>query len=145
MVPFSGRLYITWLLVVTVIYIYNACVIPLRSVFTHYQTDDNLAWWLTADCFADLIYIIDIVVFKSRVMYLDNGFWISSSSLMRRHYLKTARFWVCVWIFHFLFIFFIGYLDWKIDFYVLMCCCNIISLIVSYALTVTISELFSLL
>lgn len=89
------HLYITWLLVVTVAYIYNACVIPLRSVFTHYQTDDNLAWWLTADCLADLIYIIDIVVFKSRVMYLDNGFWISSQSLMRRHYLKTVRFRVC--------------------------------------------------
>ncbi|XP_050694950.1 uncharacterized protein LOC126984820 isoform X3 [Eriocheir sinensis] len=88
----QSRLYITWLLVVTFAYIYNACVIPLRSVFSHYQTDDNLAWWLTTDCLADLIYITDIVVFKSRVMYLDNGFWISSASLTRRHYFKTARF-----------------------------------------------------
>uniref|UniRef100_A0A0P4W3R9 Cyclic nucleotide-binding domain-containing protein n=1 Tax=Scylla olivacea TaxID=85551 RepID=A0A0P4W3R9_SCYOL len=88
----QSRLYICWLLVVSISYVYNACVIPLRSVFTHYQTEDNLAWWLTADCLADLIYIGDIVVFKSRVMYLDNGFWISSSSLMRRHYLKTVKF-----------------------------------------------------
>ncbi|KAG0730386.1 Cyclic nucleotide-gated cation channel beta-1 [Chionoecetes opilio] len=86
------RLYIWWLLVVTISYTYNACVIPLRSVFSHYQTDDNLAWWVTLDCLADLIYILDIVVFKSRIMYLDNGFWINSPSLMRRHYLKTSRF-----------------------------------------------------
>lgn len=96
----SGRLYICWLLVVSISYVYNACVIPLRSVFMDYQTDDNLAWWLAADCLADLIYILDIVVFKSRVMYLDNGFWISSPSLMRRHYIKTTRFRVCLgWCF----------------------------------------------
>nr|AOG14380.1 cyclic nucleotide gated non-selective ion channel beta 1 [Cancer borealis] len=88
----QSRLYIWWLLVVSIAYVYNACVIPLRSVFTKYQTDDNLAWWLTADYLADLIYIGDIVIFKSRVMYLDNGFWINSPSLMRRHYFKTIRF-----------------------------------------------------
>ena len=91
-----GRLYIWWLLVVSISYVYNACVIPLRSVFTKYQTDDNLAWWLTADYLADFIYIGDIVIFKSRVMYLDNGFWINSPSLMRRHYFKTIRFRVCL-------------------------------------------------
>lgn len=96
---------------VAIAYVYNACVIPLRSVFSHYQTDDNLAWWLTADCLADLIYIADIVVFKSRVMYLDSGFWISSPSLMRRYYIKTTRFRVCFEVF----VCCISVLEWEVD------------------------------
>ncbi|XP_071526716.1 uncharacterized protein CngB isoform X3 [Panulirus ornatus] len=88
----QSRLYISWLLVTCIMYVYNAWVIPLRSVFSEYQTKDNLGYWLAADYLADLVYILDIVVFKSRVMYLDNGFWVSTPKLMRRHYLKTSRF-----------------------------------------------------
>ncbi|XP_042230364.1 uncharacterized protein LOC121871863 isoform X2 [Homarus americanus] len=88
----QSRLYISWLLVVCIVYVYNAWVIPLRSVFTEYQTDNNLGYWLAADYLADLVYVLDVAVFKSRVMYLDNGFWINVPSLMRRHYWKTPNF-----------------------------------------------------
>ncbi|XP_069187305.1 uncharacterized protein [Procambarus clarkii] len=88
----QSRLYISWLLVVCIVYVYNAWVIPLRSVFSEYQTSSNLVYWLTADYLADFVYILDIVVFKSRVMYLDNGFWVNTPKLMRRYYWKTSKF-----------------------------------------------------
>ncbi|XP_069951931.1 cyclic nucleotide-gated channel beta-3 isoform X2 [Cherax quadricarinatus] len=88
----QSRLYISWLLVVCIVYVYNAWVIPLRSVFSEYQTNNNLVYWLTADYLADFVYILDIVVFKSRVMYLDNGFWVDSPKLMCRYYWKTSKF-----------------------------------------------------
>lgn len=88
----SGRLYISWLLVVSLVFVYNAWVIPLRTAFNDYQTEENLAYWLAFDYFGDFVYFLDIVLFKSRIMYLDNGFWISTPRLMRRFYMKTRKF-----------------------------------------------------
>ncbi|KAK4313765.1 hypothetical protein Pmani_014920 [Petrolisthes manimaculis] len=88
----QSRMYIWWLLVVSVAITYNAWVIPLRFIFTHYQTPENLCYWLTVDYLADLVYILDLTIFKPRVKYLDNGFWIDNPRLMRRYYWKTRRF-----------------------------------------------------
>ena len=32
--------------------------------------------WLFLDYFADLLYLLDIVVFKYRIMFMKNGFWV---------------------------------------------------------------------
>ncbi|CAL4098132.1 unnamed protein product, partial [Meganyctiphanes norvegica] len=88
----QSTFYISWLLVVTLFYLYNAWVVPLRTVFSEYQTDENLAYWLMLDYTADIIYLTDMIWFKCRVMYLENGFWISDPNLMRRHYLKGRKF-----------------------------------------------------
>ncbi|XP_037779458.1 potassium/sodium hyperpolarization-activated cyclic nucleotide-gated channel 4-like [Penaeus monodon] len=87
-----SRLYIWWLLVVSIAYVYNAWVIPLRFVFSEYQNEQNLVYWMGADYTADLIYVMDILLFQSRIKYLANGFWVSSSKLMRTHYVKSAKF-----------------------------------------------------
>ncbi|XP_047476963.1 cyclic nucleotide-gated cation channel beta-1-like [Penaeus chinensis] len=87
-----SRLYIWWLLVVSIAYVYNAWVIPLRFVFSEYQNEHNLVYWMVADYTADLIYVMDIVLFQSRIKYLDNGFWVSSNKLMRTHYAKSTKF-----------------------------------------------------
>ncbi|XP_068207996.1 LOW QUALITY PROTEIN: uncharacterized protein CngB [Palaemon carinicauda] len=88
----QSRLYIWWLFIVSIVYSYNACVIPLRTVFSEYQHEGNLAYWLVTDYISDLVYVSDIVFFKSRIKYIDNGFWVGSPKRMRKHYSKTSKF-----------------------------------------------------
>ena len=58
-------------------FLYNAWVIPLRWVFYEYKTEQSFYLWFIADyCFMDLLYIIDIMVFKHRLLYMENGFWV---------------------------------------------------------------------
>ena len=65
-----------WLALVTSCFIYNAWAIPLRQFFKHYQTPEHLKVWLFLDYFSDLIYLLDLVVVKYRIMVMKNGFWV---------------------------------------------------------------------
>ena len=67
-----GKIYLLWLFIVTLAFMYNAYGIPLRAVFP-YQTDENVHYWLLCDYFCDFIYIVDILVFKVRISYLNSG------------------------------------------------------------------------
>ena len=69
---FLGKLYLFWLFIVTLAFMYNAYSIPLRAVFP-YQTDENLKYWLLSDYLCDFIYIIDILIFKVRISFLNSG------------------------------------------------------------------------
>ncbi|KAK3086855.1 hypothetical protein FSP39_024446, partial [Pinctada imbricata] len=68
----QSKLYMCWLALVTACFMYNAWAIPLRGVFP-YQTKDNISYWLACDYFCDLIYLLDILVFKPRVTFLNHG------------------------------------------------------------------------
>ena len=58
-------------------FIYNAWVIPFRYFFHEYQTSENIHIWFLVDYLVvDLLYLLDIVLFKYRVMYMENGFWV---------------------------------------------------------------------
>jgi hypothetical protein len=76
----AGKLYVTWLFVVMITYTWNSAVIPLRAVFP-YQSRDNWKYWLMADYMCDVIYLLDIFVFKTRLRFTDNG--IVEVSLLR--------------------------------------------------------------
>ena len=57
--------------------LYNAWVIPFRSIFCEYQTDQNFHIWFIIDyCVVDLLYLMDILAFKYRLLYMENGFWV---------------------------------------------------------------------
>ncbi|KAG4065261.1 hypothetical protein HA402_012703 [Bradysia odoriphaga] len=64
-----GWFYISWLCVVSWSFLYNAWVIPLRSSFP-FQTPKNTNYWLAADFCADVIYLLDVIFIKHRIMYL---------------------------------------------------------------------------
>lgn len=83
--------YICWLGVVSLAFVYNAVIIPLRAVFP-YEEDHNRFWFFFADYFADAIYIVDIIWFKMRVKYVSNGQWIDDPKLTRRNYMSKNRF-----------------------------------------------------
>lgn len=71
---FSGKIYMSWLFLVTCTFMYNALAIPLRAAFTtRYMNKNTYLYWLIADYVGDFIYILDILVFKPRLTYLTSG------------------------------------------------------------------------
>lgn len=70
----SGKIYMSWLFLVTCTFMYNALAIPLRAAFTtRYMNKNTYLYWLIADYVGDFIYILDILVFKPRLTYLTSG------------------------------------------------------------------------
>lgn len=83
--------YITWLFLVCLSFLYNSWAIFLRSVFP-YQTEDNLNKFLIVDYILDGVYLVDIIVFKSRVCFIEDGQLIEDATLSRKHYMKSLDF-----------------------------------------------------
>ncbi|XP_078068139.1 cyclic nucleotide-gated channel beta-1-like [Mustelus asterias] len=89
--PFSNPLYVLWLSVVVMAWNWNVWLIPVRCTFP-YQTSDNVHWWLLIDYFCDLIYLLDITVFQSRVQFVQGGDIIVTRKPMRENYMNTPKF-----------------------------------------------------
>ena len=56
------------------------------------QTADNLRTWLVFDYASDAVYLLDILLFNTRVKFIDDGLWVHEPSDIRIHYIKTNRF-----------------------------------------------------
>uniref|UniRef100_A0A182UCY2 Cyclic nucleotide-binding domain-containing protein n=1 Tax=Anopheles melas TaxID=34690 RepID=A0A182UCY2_9DIPT len=87
----QGKFYIAWLFIVSLSFLYNAWVIPLRSSFP-YQTPENTKYWIAMDICADVIYLLDILFVKHRLMYLYEGFWVKDKNLTRKNYMRKLQF-----------------------------------------------------
>ncbi|XP_058118358.1 cyclic nucleotide-gated channel rod photoreceptor subunit alpha [Anopheles ziemanni] len=87
----QGKFYISWLFIVSLSFLYNAWVIPLRSSFP-YQTPENTKYWIAMDICADVIYLLDILFVKHRLMYLYEGFWVKDKHLTRKNYMRKLQF-----------------------------------------------------
>lgn len=87
----QGSFYISWLCIVSMTFLYNAWVIPLRSTFP-FQTPENTNIWLAIDFCADVIYLLDIVLIKHRIMFLHEGFWVRDKNLTRVNYMRKLKF-----------------------------------------------------
>ncbi|XP_065076647.1 cyclic nucleotide-gated cation channel beta-3-like [Ochlerotatus camptorhynchus] len=87
----QGKFYISWLFIVSLSFLYNAWVIPLRTSFP-YQTPENTKYWIAVDICADVIYLIDILFVKHRIMYLFEGFWVKDTDLTRKNYMRKLQF-----------------------------------------------------
>ncbi|XP_058458101.1 cGMP-gated cation channel alpha-1 [Malaya genurostris] len=87
----QGKFYISWLFIVSLSFLYNAWVIPLRSSFP-YQTPENTKYWIAVDICADVVYLIDILFVKHRIMYLFEGFWVKDTNLTRKNYMRKLQF-----------------------------------------------------
>ncbi|XP_014666889.1 PREDICTED: cGMP-gated cation channel alpha-1-like isoform X2 [Priapulus caudatus] len=88
----QGRLYLLWLFLVTCCYTYNAWSIFLRAAFSHHQTAGNLKYWLTFDYLSDLVYLLDILLIKMHIVYLDEGIFIDDRKMMMKNYLGKIDF-----------------------------------------------------
>ncbi|XP_039540901.1 cyclic nucleotide-gated cation channel beta-3 isoform X1 [Pimephales promelas] len=89
--PFTDRRYITWLSVVTIAFNYNLWFIPVRMAFP-YHDPEVIPLWFTLDIIADIIYVIDMIVFQPRLQFCKGGDIIYDRVVIKMKYRESARF-----------------------------------------------------
>ena len=83
---------ISFFLIQAMIFLYNAWVIPLRSVFPFALTSKNISFWFTCDYIGDFIYLMDMCFYKHCLMYMENGFWVKDKKRLTRQYVREGTF-----------------------------------------------------
>lgn len=76
--PFTDRRYIAWLSLVTVAFNYNTWFLTARMCFP-YHTETSVPFWFGMDILADLVYLMDSVMFQPRKQFVKGGDIIVSS------------------------------------------------------------------
>uniref|UniRef100_A0A8C5C680 Cyclic nucleotide-binding domain-containing protein n=1 Tax=Gadus morhua TaxID=8049 RepID=A0A8C5C680_GADMO len=89
--PFTDRRYVTWLAVVAVAFNYNIWFIPVRLVFPYHNAANN-PYWLFFDALADLVNVIDIMVWQPRLQFVKGGDIVKDRNLSKPHYRSSYRF-----------------------------------------------------
>ncbi|XP_054154080.1 cyclic nucleotide-gated cation channel beta-3-like [Oppia nitens] len=87
----QSTIYISWLFVVSLVFIYNSFSIFLRSVFP-IENHNNRYIFFIIDYTCDAIYLMDIICFKMRLKFITDGQWMDEPRLIRRHYCRRRRF-----------------------------------------------------
>ncbi|XP_037068488.1 cyclic nucleotide-gated cation channel beta-3-like [Pollicipes pollicipes] len=90
-----GVVYLVWLAIISIFFTYNSWAIPLRAAFP-FHTPETSRYWYTFDYMGDLFYLLDIILFKSRVMFVKNGFWVKNPAEIRQHYTSQPIFFLDV-------------------------------------------------
>ncbi|XP_042829458.1 cyclic nucleotide-gated cation channel beta-3 isoform X5 [Panthera tigris] len=88
---YTDRLYLLWLLLVTIAYNWNCWFIPLRLVFP-YQTPDNTRYWFITDIICDIIYLCDMLLIQPRLQFIKGGNIIVDSNELKTHYRSSTKF-----------------------------------------------------
>ncbi|KAM6380925.1 LOW QUALITY PROTEIN: cyclic nucleotide-gated channel beta-1 [Pluvialis apricaria] len=89
--PLTNLMYVLWLFFVVMAWNWNCWLIPVRWAFP-YQTPANIHCWLFVDYLCDLIYLLDILVFQSRLQFVRGGDIITDKKAMKENYLRSQRF-----------------------------------------------------
>ncbi|KAH6932731.1 hypothetical protein HPB50_009052 [Hyalomma asiaticum] len=87
--PDENALFV-WLWILTWCVLYNAWALILRQTFTELQTS-SVHLWFVADSFADLVYLLDIVV-QFRTGYLEQGLMVCEARKLAGHYVRSKPF-----------------------------------------------------
>lgn len=70
--PFTDRRYIAWLSLVTLAFNYNVWFVTARLCFPYHNESAN-PQWLAIDLVADLIYLVDAIIFQPRKQFVKGG------------------------------------------------------------------------
>ncbi|XP_059681050.1 cyclic nucleotide-gated cation channel beta-1 [Gavia stellata] len=89
--PLTNVMYVLWLFFVVMAWNWNCWLIPVRWAFP-YQTPANIHCWLLVDYLCDLIYLLDILIFQTRLQFVQGGDIITDKKAMKEHYLRSRRF-----------------------------------------------------
>ncbi|KAA0704702.1 Cyclic nucleotide-gated cation channel beta-3 [Triplophysa tibetana] len=89
--PFTDRRYIAWLSLVTIAFNYNLWYIPVRMAFP-YHKQEVIPLWITLDLIADLIYIIDMIIFQPRLQFCKGGDIVYDRVVIKKKYRESGRF-----------------------------------------------------
>ncbi|XP_043921714.1 cyclic nucleotide-gated cation channel beta-3 [Protopterus annectens] len=88
---YTDRTYVMWLFFVSLAFNWNCWFIPMRCAFP-YQTADNLCYWLIMDYICDFFYLVDILVFQSRLQFVKGGDIIVDKEEMKKNYRRSVKF-----------------------------------------------------
>ncbi|XP_057178302.1 LOW QUALITY PROTEIN: cyclic nucleotide-gated cation channel beta-3 [Triplophysa rosa] len=88
---FTDRRYIKWLSVVTIAFNYNVWFAPARLCFP-YHTPGSIPFWIFFDVLADLVNILDIIIFQPRLQFVKAGDIIKDRVMTKQKYRESARF-----------------------------------------------------
>ncbi|NP_001258167.1 cyclic nucleotide-gated cation channel beta-3 [Rattus norvegicus] len=88
---YTDRIYLLWLLLVTIAYNWNCWLLPVRLVFPC-QTPDNRNYWIITDIICDIIYLGDILLIQPRLQFVRGGEIIVDSNELKRHYRSSTKF-----------------------------------------------------
>ncbi|KAM9487762.1 cyclic nucleotide-gated channel beta-3 [Clarias gariepinus] len=89
--PFTDWRYITWLSLVATAFSYNLWFIPVRMAFP-YHTPGLIPLWCAIDVIADLIYIIDMIIFQPRLQFCKTGDIIYDPDVIKENYRASTKF-----------------------------------------------------
>ncbi|XP_053935154.1 cyclic nucleotide-gated cation channel beta-1 [Cuculus canorus] len=89
--PLTNLMYVLWLFFVVMAWNWNCWLIPVRWAFP-YQTPANIHCWLLMDYLCDFIYLLDILVFQTRLQFVRGGDIITDKKAMKENYLRSQRF-----------------------------------------------------
>ncbi|KAM4767595.1 cyclic nucleotide-gated channel beta-1 isoform 2-T5 [Cyanocitta cristata] len=89
--PLTNLMYVLWLFFVVMAWNWNCWLIPVRWAFP-YQTPANIHYWLLVDYLCDLIYLLDILIFQTRLQFVQGGDIITDKEAMKKNYLHSQRF-----------------------------------------------------
>ncbi|NXO24931.1 CNGB1 protein, partial [Cisticola juncidis] len=89
--PLTNLMYVLWLFFVVMAWNWNCWLIPVRWAFP-YQTPANIHYWLLVDYLCDLIYLLDILLFQTRLQFVQGGDIITDKKAMKENYLRSQRF-----------------------------------------------------
>nr|XP_037284164.1 cyclic nucleotide-gated cation channel beta-3-like [Rhipicephalus microplus] len=87
----QSKLYVSWQLAVSVCFLYNCWAIFLRAVFLEGSHVDE-AGFFACDYLSDLVYLFDILLFKSRIKFHSAGMWVEDPKQTRRNYFRKPIF-----------------------------------------------------
>ncbi|CAL8398300.1 unnamed protein product [Arctogadus glacialis] len=89
--PFTDRVYIAWLSLVTLAFNYNIWFSTARLCFP-YHTAEAIPYWFLLDSLADLVYLMDCLLFQPRRQFVMGGDVIKDRLLTKKNYRNTERF-----------------------------------------------------
>ena len=92
----QSNVYLIWLFVTSCAWLYNLWIVPVRWAF---QLDnskpwiyDNVYFWFCLDYMCDTIYLMDILLFKTRLEFIDKGKKVCVYEQTRAFYFASFQF-----------------------------------------------------
>ena len=56
------------------------------------ESFEALAAWLLFDVVCDSVYLLDLMWYKHRLMFIENGFWVRDRAKITQNYIRRGPF-----------------------------------------------------
>ncbi|VDP22236.1 unnamed protein product [Schistosoma margrebowiei] len=86
------NIYLLWLGFLLIAVLYNYITIPFREAFNIYDDEDNMTLWYILNSLMDTLYLLDILLLKPRIEFLDQGITKTDFKSCALHYFKSLQF-----------------------------------------------------